>query len=118
MFEQGSSSVSLPLLVVVVFWLALIFCSFGLLAPHNATVVTDLMPLRPMGFSPRSLYLWKFTAISGKWFGSPRLRHPNLPRIWTNSGPDTEALSKSVSAKSHSCFPVPVTEQNWVSQPE
>src|ERR1700704_6566683 len=31
MFEQGSSSVSLPLLVVVVFWLALIFCSFGLL---------------------------------------------------------------------------------------
>jgi hypothetical protein len=39
MFEQGSTSVSLPLLVVVIFWLALIFCSFGLLAPRNATVV-------------------------------------------------------------------------------
>jgi hypothetical protein len=39
MFEQGSSSVSLPLLVVVVFWLALIFCSFGLMASHNITVV-------------------------------------------------------------------------------
>ena len=42
MFEQGSSSVSLPLLVVVVFWLALIFCSFGLLAQHNATGVATL----------------------------------------------------------------------------
>ncbi|HET9374082.1 MAG TPA: hypothetical protein VFO40_03870 [Chthoniobacterales bacterium] len=42
MFEQGSTSVSLPLLVVVIFWLALIFCSFGLLAPRNATVVATL----------------------------------------------------------------------------
>jgi hypothetical protein len=42
MFEQGSSSVSPPLLVVVIFWLALIFCSFGLLAPRNVTVVATL----------------------------------------------------------------------------
>jgi hypothetical protein len=42
MFEQGSSSVSLPLLVTLIFWLAAIFCSFGLLAPRNATVVATL----------------------------------------------------------------------------
>jgi hypothetical protein len=42
MFAQGSSSVSPPLLVVVIFWLALIFCSFGLLAPRNVTVVATL----------------------------------------------------------------------------
>jgi hypothetical protein len=42
MFEQGCSFVSLPLLMVVVFCLALIFCSFGLLALHNATVVATL----------------------------------------------------------------------------
>jgi hypothetical protein len=42
MFEQGSSSVSLPLLVALIFWLAVIFCSFGLLAPRNATVVATL----------------------------------------------------------------------------
>jgi len=42
MFEQGATSVSLPLLVALVFWLAVIFCSFGLLAPRNATVVATL----------------------------------------------------------------------------
>ncbi len=35
-------SVPLPFLVVVVFWLTIIFSSFGLFAPHNATVVTVL----------------------------------------------------------------------------
>jgi hypothetical protein len=39
MLQQAHSSVSPPLLVVLVFWLALIFCSFGLLAPRTATVV-------------------------------------------------------------------------------
>ena len=42
MLEQGATSVSLPLLVALVFWLAIIFCSFGLLAPRNATVVATL----------------------------------------------------------------------------
>jgi len=35
-------SVPLPFLVVVVFWLTIIFGSFGLLAPRNATVVVVL----------------------------------------------------------------------------
>jgi Protein of unknown function (DUF4239) len=42
MFEQGSASVSLPLLGVLVFWLALVFTSFGLFAPTNATVIATL----------------------------------------------------------------------------
>src|SRR5205807_2484410 len=42
MFEQGSSSVSVPLLAALIFWLAVIFCSFGLLARRNATVVATL----------------------------------------------------------------------------
>jgi FtsH-binding integral membrane protein len=42
MFEQGGSSVSPPLLVVLIFWLALIFCSFGLLAPRSPIVVASL----------------------------------------------------------------------------
>ncbi len=37
-----SSSVPLPFLVVVVFWLTIIFGSFGLLAPRNVTVVAVL----------------------------------------------------------------------------
>jgi hypothetical protein len=38
LFEQAGSSIPLPFLVVLVFWLAIIFASFGLFAPRNATV--------------------------------------------------------------------------------
>jgi len=39
-YEQGAGSVSKPMLVILVFWLAAIFFSFGLSAPRNATVTT------------------------------------------------------------------------------
>jgi hypothetical protein len=39
LFEQSDSSVSAPLLVMMVFWLALTFMSVGLFAPRNATVI-------------------------------------------------------------------------------
>ena len=42
MFEQATTSVSMPLLVVLVLWLTVIFISFGLFAPFNATVVASL----------------------------------------------------------------------------
>jgi Protein of unknown function (DUF4239) len=42
MYEQAITSVSIPLLVVLVLWLAAIFISFGLFAPFNATVVASL----------------------------------------------------------------------------
>jgi hypothetical protein len=42
MYEQGAASVSKPMLVVLVFWLTVLFFSFGLFAPRNATVTTAL----------------------------------------------------------------------------
>ena len=42
MYEQNVTGVSIPLLVVLVSWLAMIFASFGLFAPRNATVVVSL----------------------------------------------------------------------------
>jgi hypothetical protein len=39
LFEQLDSSIPVPFLIVLVFWLAIIFASFGLFAPRNATVV-------------------------------------------------------------------------------
>ncbi|MEN6440304.1 MAG: hypothetical protein ABFD97_17150 [Syntrophobacter sp.] len=39
---SAGSSVPLPFLIVVVFWLTVIFGSFGLLAPRNATVIMVL----------------------------------------------------------------------------
>jgi Protein of unknown function (DUF4239) len=42
MVEQRDSSVSTPLLVVVVFWLSINFVSFGIFSDRNATVGTTL----------------------------------------------------------------------------
>jgi hypothetical protein len=41
-YASGGSSVPLPFLVVLLFWLTLTFASFGLFAPRNATVISVL----------------------------------------------------------------------------
>ena len=43
LFEQSGHSISVPLLGVVVAWLAILFFSFGLFAPANGTAVAALM---------------------------------------------------------------------------
>ena len=43
LYEQEESSISMPLLVVVVSWLAIMFISVGLYAPPNLTVIVALM---------------------------------------------------------------------------
>ena len=43
LFEQTESSISLPMLIVLIAWLAIIFVSVGLFAPPNATVIVALM---------------------------------------------------------------------------
>ena len=42
MYEQATTAVSMPLLIVLVLWLTAIFISFGLFAPFNATAVSSL----------------------------------------------------------------------------
>ena len=39
LFEELGSSIPVPFLVVLVFWLCIIFASFGLFAPRNTTVI-------------------------------------------------------------------------------
>jgi hypothetical protein len=43
LFEQVDSRVKWPLLAAVVLWLAVIFTSFGLFAPHNSSVAVALV---------------------------------------------------------------------------
>jgi hypothetical protein len=40
--EQSTIGIAIPLLVLVVFWLSLLFLSFGLFAPRNATAILAL----------------------------------------------------------------------------
>jgi Protein of unknown function (DUF4239) len=42
LFEHLGASIPVPFLAVLVFWLCIIFASFGLFAPKNATVITVL----------------------------------------------------------------------------
>src|SRR5262249_48259956 len=42
LFAQTGSSIPLPFLMILVFWVAVIFVSFGLFAPPNATVIATL----------------------------------------------------------------------------
>ena len=42
LFEQGGRSIPMPFLVLLIFWVTVIFLSFGLFAPHNATVIVTL----------------------------------------------------------------------------
>jgi len=43
LFENAGSSIPFPFLLVLVFWLTIIFASFGLFAPRNATVVAAFL---------------------------------------------------------------------------
>jgi hypothetical protein len=40
---QSGSSIPLPFLVILTFWITVLFASFGLFAPRNATVVATLL---------------------------------------------------------------------------
>lgn len=42
-FEQANSSISMPLLYILTFWLAILFVSFGMFAPSNGTVLVALL---------------------------------------------------------------------------
>jgi hypothetical protein len=42
MYEQSDSAVSMPLLVLLIFWFTITFIGFGLFAPTNTTVVVAL----------------------------------------------------------------------------
>ncbi|MBL9148421.1 MAG: DUF4239 domain-containing protein [Phycisphaerae bacterium] len=43
MYEQSGSSISSPFLIVLVLWLMVMFVSFGMFAPPNATVLCTLL---------------------------------------------------------------------------
>jgi len=43
LFAQSGTSISTPFLVIVVFWLTMLYLSFGLFAPRNATAFITLL---------------------------------------------------------------------------
>lgn len=43
LYEQSGSSISMPFLIVLVVWLAILFAGFSLLAPSNITTLMTLL---------------------------------------------------------------------------
>ena len=64
-YEQRLGSVSVPLLVILIFWLTITFVSFGLFAPTNATVVVSLFASALSVSGAVFLILAMYTPYSG-----------------------------------------------------
>ena len=79
LFEQLETSISLPMLLVVVCWLAILFFSFGLFCPGNATAIGALLVAA--------------LSVSGAIFLILELDHPFDGFIQISSGPMRTALS-------------------------
>ena len=79
LLAQSGTSISITFLVVVVFWLTLLFVSFGLFAPRNATATVTL-----------SLAA---ISVAGALFLILELDHPFSGLIQISSAPLRTALS-------------------------
>ena len=79
LFEQSGSSISMPLLIVVISWLAIIFFSWGLFAPGNSIAIAAL--------------LLAAVSVSGAIFLILELDQPFDGLIHISSGPMRNALA-------------------------
>lgn len=79
LFEQSSSSISAPLLIVVISWLAIIFASWGLFVPSNAIAIA-------------AMFLSEMS-VSGAIFVILELDQPFDGLIQISSGPVRNALA-------------------------
>ena len=80
MFEQESTSISMPMLVMLLSWLTALFINFGLLAPSNGTAIATL--------------LVSALSVSGAIFLIVGLYTPCQGIIWLSSAPFRAALSQ------------------------
>jgi len=65
MYEQGVGSISRPMVVVMVFWLTIIFLSWGLFAPRNPTVLATLFTVALSVSGAMFLILEMYSPYSG-----------------------------------------------------
>jgi len=79
-FEQKGRSISVPLLMMLVFWLTINFVSFGLFAPRNGTVITTLLLCA--------------VAVSGAIFLILEMYEPYTGLIHISSSPVRSALEQ------------------------
>ena len=85
LLEQRAGTIPMPFLVVLTFWLAMIFASFGLYSPTNATVITTLLVCS--------------LSIAGASFLILELDRPFDGRIRMSTAPLSSALAQTGRAR-------------------
>jgi len=80
MYEQTETSVSKPLVIVMIFWLTIVFVSWGLFAPTNGTVIAT--------------FLAAALAVSGAILLILEMYNPYGGLIQISSGPLRAALAQ------------------------
>ena len=80
LLDTGSESLPSAFLMILVFWLALLFATFGLLAPGNATIVATLLVCS--------------LSVAGAVFLIVDMAHPYLGLIYVSDTPLREALDQ------------------------
>jgi hypothetical protein len=80
MEEKGNISLPMPLFVILVFWLTVIFFSFGLFSPRNATVIVILLVCA--------------LSAAGSLYMMQELDHPTRGLITISSAPLRNALGQ------------------------
>ena len=64
LFAKLDNSIPVPFLVVLVFWLCIIFASFGLFAPKNGSVIAAFFGLRAVGGGYKRPHLVSLSDVS------------------------------------------------------
>ena len=82
LIEQAQTALPAPFLVVLLFWLTMLFLSFGLFAPRNVTVI--------------SVLLVGALSVSGAVFIILEMNHPLQGMIKVSSAPMRKALEHLV----------------------
>jgi len=79
-YEQAATSIPLPFVAVLIFWLAIIFASFGMFSQHNATSVAALIVFAASAAGALFLVLELSTPFGGLLqISSEPLRHALPP---------------------------------------
>jgi hypothetical protein len=80
LIQQEESSIPLPFLAAVVFWMTILFASFALFAPRNITVIIALLLCAFSASAAFKLVLDMDTPFDGKiTFAPPPIRISNAP---------------------------------------
>ena len=115
LIEQEASTIQTPFLLVVVLWLGIIFASFGLFAPRNATVYAVICLVRAFAVDRRLSHPRARSAVRRNHSHLRRAVPPRAgdPPLGTRDLDRRPAQSGPVESRSNARRPPPRCASSW-----